>query len=123
MNEVRALLGMNVVTTMVPEPNHLIVASHEPILSSFDFQKMCSVLCAYRFFEIISLRAQCALCIPTSYPRAYMFLPGPPSTKDCLDVSVRFWLDFTSDDIPGIFPFARLAEASKNIPEISAKDT
>ena len=88
MKDIRGLLGVNVVTTTVPEPSCLIVASHEPTLSLYDFQKICSVLCAYRFFEIISLRAQCISRIPISSPTVCMFLPGPPSTKDELEVSV-----------------------------------
>jgi hypothetical protein len=59
MKDIQELLGVNVVTTTVPEPGCLIVALHQPILSLYDFQKICSVLCAYRFYEIISLRAQC----------------------------------------------------------------
>ena len=88
MNHLRALLGVKFVTVMAPETKHYIMASHERMLSSYDFQKLCSVLCAYRFFEIISLRAQCVSRVPISSPIACMFLPGPPSTKDCLDVSV-----------------------------------
>jgi len=87
MKEILGLLGVNVVTTTVPEPSCFVVASHQPMLSLYDFQKLCSVLCAYRFFEIISLRAQCITRIPISSPTACMFLPGPSSTKD-LDVSV-----------------------------------
>jgi hypothetical protein len=88
MKEILGLLGVNVVTTTVPEPSCFVVASHEPTLTSYDFQKLCSVLCAYRFFEIVSLRAQCNSRIPISSPTACMFLPGPLSTKDSLEVSV-----------------------------------
>ena len=88
MKDIRELLGMNVVATTVPEPSCYIIASHSSTLSSYDFQKLCSVLCAYRFFEIISLRAQYISRIPISSPTACMFLPGPPSTKDELEVSV-----------------------------------
>ncbi len=88
MKDIRALLGINVVKPIPPESLCLIVASHEPTLSAYDFQKLCSVLCAYRFFEIISLRAQCASRVSMSSPRVCMFLPGPASTKDGLDVSV-----------------------------------
>jgi len=80
------LLGVNVVATEGSEPSCSVVASHEPTLSLYDFQTLCSVLCAYRFFEIISLRAQCISRIPITTPTACMFLPGPPSTKE-LDVS------------------------------------
>ena len=104
----------------VPEPSCFVVASHQPTLSHYDFQKLCSVLCVYRFFEIISLRAQCISRIPISSPTACMFLPGPPSTKD-LDVSATFMPYLISDDHLGVFPFARLAEASDNPSEISAK--
>ena len=38
---------------MVPELSSLIVVSHEPTLSLYDFQNICSVMCTYRFFEII----------------------------------------------------------------------
>jgi len=87
MEDILGLLDVNVVSTTVPEPSCFVVASREPTLSLYDFQKLCSVLCAYRFFEIISLRAQCITRIPISSPTACMFLPGPSSTKD-LDVSV-----------------------------------
>ena len=121
MKDIQALLGINVVAPIASEPSYLIVASHESMLSAYDFQKLCSVLCAYRFFEIISLRAQCVSRIPISSPRVCMFLPGPASTKDSLDVSVRFWPDLASNHLLGIFPFARMAKASKNISEVSAK--
>lgn len=89
MNDIRGLLGVSVVANTEPEPSHFIKASHHPALTSYDFQKICSVLSAYRFFEILSLRAQCALRVPLSSSRVSMFLPGPPSTKDDLDVSVQ----------------------------------
>lgn len=88
MKEIRGLLGIKVVTDEVHQPSCFVIASHELALSLYDFQKLCSVLCAYRFFEIISLRAQCVSWIPTSSPTASMFLPGPRSVKDDLDVSV-----------------------------------
>ena len=59
MKDILGLLGVDVVSTTVPEPSCFVVASREPTLSLYDFQKLCSVSCAYRFFEIISLRAQC----------------------------------------------------------------
>jgi hypothetical protein len=88
MKDIQELLGVNVVTTTVPELGCLIVALHQLILSLYDFQKICSVLCAYRFYEIISLCAQCISGISISSPTACMFLLGPPSTKDELEVSV-----------------------------------
>ena len=98
MKDIRGLLGMNVVTTTVPEPSCFIVALHSSTLSLYDFQKLCSVLCTYRFFEIISLCAQCISRIPISSPTAIMFLPGPLSTKNELEVSV--WL------INGAIPYS-----------------
>ena len=88
MKDIQGLLGVNVVTATVPEPSCLIVASHELTLSLYNFQKICSVLCAYRFFEIISLHVQCISRISISSPTVWMFLPGPPSAKDELEVSV-----------------------------------
>ena len=58
MKEILALLGVNVIISLEPEGRCVITAMHAPALSSFHFQKICSVLCAYRFFEVISLRAQ-----------------------------------------------------------------
>jgi len=115
MKDILGLLGVNVVPTTVPEPSCFVVASHEPTLSLYDFQKLCSVLCAYRFFEIVSLRAQCISRVPISSPTACMFLPGPPSTKDDLDVSVWFMSYLISYDHLGIFPFARLAGTSDDL--------
>lgn len=118
MKEIRGLLGMKVVITEAPEPSCFIVASHDPVLSIYDFQKLCSVLCAYRFFEIISLRAQCIPRTPTSTPTASLFLPGPRSVKPDLDVSIYYMLyvlSFISDDLLGIFPFAGLATACDKI--------
>ncbi len=53
MKEILGLLGVNVVTTTVPEPSCFVVASHQPMLSLYDFQKLCSVLCAYRSFPSV----------------------------------------------------------------------
>ena len=115
-------MGIQVLTTTAtPEASYVVVASHEPTLSAHDFQRLCSVLCAYRFFEIISLRALCVSPIPVSSPTACMFLPGPPSSKDHLDVSLEFWSRFISHDYSGILSFARLAESSKNVSETSTK--
>ena len=79
---------MKIITPTEPELSRLVMALHKPKLSTYDFQKLCSVLCAYRFFEVVSLRAQCIQRVPTSTPTACMFLPGPPSVKDGLEVSV-----------------------------------
>ena len=119
--DILGLLGVKVITTTEPESSRLVMASHEPNLSTYDFQKLCSVLCAYRFFEIVSLRAQCIPRVPISTPTARMFLPGPPSSKDGLEVSVCFLLGLIIDDFPGIFPFARLAEHGINVQELCTK--
>ncbi len=87
MKEIRQLLGMKIISNPDPDLDCVVVAAHESVLSLYDFQKVCSVLCAYRFFEIISLRAQCIPRTPDSFPTVSMFLPGPASTKDDLDVS------------------------------------
>ena len=119
MKDILKLLGVNVIVTgsaPEPEPSCFVVALHEPKLTHYDFQKLCSVLCAYRFYEIISLRAQCISRIPISYPTACMFLPGPPSSKN-LDVSALFVPYLISNDPLGIFPFGRLAQASQNLSE------
>ena len=90
MKEYRQLLGLNIIENADPEQSCVIVASHKPTLSLYDFQKICSVLCAYRFFEIVSLKAHCIPRIPSSAPTVSMFLPGPPSAKEDLDVSMTF---------------------------------
>lgn len=98
MKELRRLLGMSILTNTDPEQSCVIVASHESTLSLYDFQKLCSVLCAYRFFEIVSLRAQCISRIPSASPVVSMFLPGPPSLKEDLEVSVVYVICLLSDD-------------------------
>jgi hypothetical protein len=123
MKDILRLLGVIVVKTTVPEPGCLIRASHQPTLSPYEYQKLCSVLCAYRFFEIISLRAQCISRIPISTPTAYMFLPGPPSPQSDLFVSVLFMLQVISHHFSGIFPFARLAKASDGLSGLSPNST
>lgn len=115
MKEIRRLLGMNVIINTDLEQGCVIVASHESTLSLYDFQKLCSVLCAYRFFEIISLRAQCISRVPYSSPVASMFLPGPMSVKDNLDVSLISVSYLLSDDFPGIFSSDRMARPRSNI--------
>jgi hypothetical protein len=123
MKDILGLLGVIVVKTTVPEPGCLIRASHKPTLNLYEYQKLCSVLCAYRFFEIISLRAQCISRIPISTPTACMFLPGPPSPQSDLFVSVLFMLQLISHHFSGIFPFARLEEASDGLSGLSANST
>jgi hypothetical protein len=124
MKDILGLLGIVVVkTNTVPEPSCLIRASHEPTLSLYDYQKLCSVLCAYRFFEIISLRAQCISRIPVSTPTVCMFLPGPPSPQSDLFVSVSFMLQLIFHQFSGIFSFARLAKASGGLSGLGAKST
>ena len=61
MKDILGLLGIVAVRTMVPELNCLIRALHELTLDLYEYQKLCSVLCAYRSFEIIYLQAQCIL--------------------------------------------------------------
>jgi hypothetical protein len=123
MKDILGLLGVIVVKTTVPEPGCSIRASHKPTLSLYEYQKLCSVLCAYRFFEIISLRAQCISRIPVSTPTACMFLPGPPSPQSDLFVSVSFMLQLIFHQFSGIFSFARLAEASGGLSGLGAKST
>lgn len=90
------LLGMNVqVVSGETESSHRAITTQQNIattkktLSLFDFQKICSVLCAYRFFEVISLHAECTARISTSSPTPYMFLPDSPGAKETLHVSQR----------------------------------
>jgi hypothetical protein len=116
-----ALLGINVVTSTAAETSSVIIAAHKPTLTLYDFQKLCSILCAYRFFEVISLRAQCISRIPASSPTPCMFLPGPASAKKELHVSAQNILLLIFNDPLGLFSFAKLAEASNYIPEISER--
>jgi hypothetical protein len=76
--DVLALLGVNAV---IPEAERdgVIIPTPESTLSVFDFQKICSVLCAYRFFDIISLQAVSPVSVSPPIP---MFLPGSPGPKD-----------------------------------------
>lgn len=122
MKEVRQLLGMRIITNNAdPESNCVIVASHESTLSLYDFQKICSVLCAYRLFEIISLRGDCIPRAPCSSPVASMFLPGPSTAKSDLDVSVMSMSYYFSDAFSGILPPARMAEPSCDISAVGEK--
>jgi hypothetical protein len=87
--EILALLGVNIIASTEPEHDRVIVARHKPALSSYDFQKICSVLSAYRFFEVISLRAQSISRVSQSTPTPCMFLPEllGGNSKDELHVS------------------------------------
>jgi hypothetical protein len=50
-----------------------------------------------------------------------MFLPGPASAKEELHVSAQNILLLIFNDPLGLFSFAKLAEASNYIPEISER--
>lgn len=80
--DILALLGVNAVISEA-ERNGVVIPSPELTLSLFDFQKICSVLCAYRFFDVISLRAVSRVSASLPIP---MFLPGPLGPKDELHV-------------------------------------
>jgi len=84
------LLGVDVV---IPEAegNGVVIPAPKSDLSLFDFQKICSVLCAYRFFDLISLRAVSRVSASPPIP---MFLPGSPGPKDDLHVSMQHLLFF-----------------------------
>lgn len=84
--DILALLGVNPVVSKA-EGDGVVIPTPESTLSSFDFQKICSVLCAYRFFDIISLRAGCTSHVSAS-PPVPMNLPGSPGPKDDLHVSL-----------------------------------
>lgn len=115
MKEIRQLLGISIIVNTDLERSCVIVASHESTLSLYDFQKLCSVLSAYRFFEIISLRAQCISRVPYSSAIASMYLPGPSSVKENLDVSGMSVPYLLSDHFLGIFSSDRMAGPSSNV--------
>jgi len=82
-----ALLGVNAAISEA-EGNGVVIPTPELRLSLFDFQKICSVLCAYRFFDVISLRARAVSQVSAS-PPIPMFLPGSPGPRDELHVSLQ----------------------------------
>ena len=84
--EVLSLLGVNAV---IPEGegDGVVFPAPQTTFTLFSFQTICSVLCAYRLFDIISLRAPGS---PVSaFPLIPMFLPGSPGPKDELHVCLQ----------------------------------
>lgn len=83
MSNILALLN---VVISEPERNGVVIPRPEALLSIFDYQKICSVLCAYRLFEVISLQAGCISRVPASSSPTSMFLPGSFGSKGELHV-------------------------------------
>ena len=85
-NSISSLLGVNLV---IPEGegNGVVLPAPQTIYSVYDYQSICSVLCAYRFFDIVSLRAS----VPpvSASPPVPMFLPGSSHLKEKDDLHVR----------------------------------
>jgi hypothetical protein len=83
-NDILSLLD---VVISQPEHNGLVIPPRQltSSLTIFDFQKICSVLCAYRFFEVISLQAECVSRVSPPFPMS-MYLPGSLDPKDELFV-------------------------------------
>jgi hypothetical protein len=89
--DIFALLGVNAV---IPEAegNRAVIPTHKPSFTLFDFQKICSVLCAYRFFDIISLRAVSRVSASPPIPMFLPESPGSPAPKEELYVSLEHLL-------------------------------
>jgi hypothetical protein len=86
--DILAVLGVDPVISE-GEGSGVVIPSPQSRLSVFDFQTICSVLCAYRFFDIISLRSVSRV---STLPPIPMFLPGSPGTKDDLYVRLQLLL-------------------------------
>lgn len=83
------LLGVEVGLSEEAEENSVVIPSPETTFSLYDFQKICSVLCAYRLFEVISLQHGAVSRVSAS-PPIPMFLPGCAGSKDELHVCTTF---------------------------------
>jgi hypothetical protein len=88
--EILPLLGVEVVVSEEAEGNGVVIPAPETTFSVFDFQKICSVLCAYRLFEVISLQLGAVSRVSPSPPPIPMFLPGSAGSKDGLHVCKTF---------------------------------
>ena len=87
--EILSLLGMEVALSKEAERNGLVIPAPETKFTVFDFQKICSVLCAYRLFEVISLQHGAVSRVSAS-PPIPMFLPRCARSKDDLHVCTTF---------------------------------
>lgn len=75
------LLGLCTNPTPPLSDSFSLIAEHLNNLSMFNLVKICNILSAFRFREIITLQSGLACQIPDSCPKASMFVPAPTLCK------------------------------------------
>jgi hypothetical protein len=87
--EFLTILGVGVGLSKEAEGNSVVIPAPETTFTVYDFQKISSVLCAYRLFEVISLQHGAVSRVSAS-PPIPMFLPELAGSKDDLYVCTTF---------------------------------